>query len=207
MANNDVAKNVENVFSNLDEAKKAEIINYVLQLGIRRDDPLFNLYAELGTTQIILEKLLSRFNDIVNQWTNMVDNKLRDACSMAIQQQKTAIAEVAKELLEKTDGGGRALPQLGFGLNNWNLAQIGGVLGFVLALGTGIGIFTYKTVADTAFSQAVVQTLILKPEDQNLLNWAKSQEGQLARKIYQKNAPIIKTCLQKKDEGCTILVN
>jgi hypothetical protein len=207
MANNDVAKNVENVFSNLDEAKKAEIINYVLQLGIRRDDPLFNLYAELGTTQIILEKLPSRFNDIINQWTNMVDNKLRDACSMAIQQQKTAIAEVAKELLEKTDGGGRALPQLGFGLNNWNLAQIGGVLGFVLALGTGIGIFTYKTVADTAFSQAVVQTLILKPEDQNLLNWAKSQEGQLARKIYQKNAPIIKTCLQKKDEGCTILVN
>ncbi|KYC34546.1 hypothetical protein WA1_51045 [Scytonema hofmannii PCC 7110] len=207
MANNDVAKNVEKVFSNLDEAKKAEITDYVLQLGIRRDDPLFNLYAELGTTQTVLQKLPGRLDVIVNKWTDMVDDKLRDASSVAIQQQKTAIAEAAKELIKKTGGNGGALPQLGFGLNNWKLAQIGGVLGFVLALGTGIGIFTYKTVADSTSSQAVAQTLLLKPEDQNLLSWAKSQEGQLARKIYQKNAPIIKTCRQKKDEGCTILVN
>jgi hypothetical protein len=202
MTNNEVEKNVEKVVSSLDEGKKAEVTDWIIKLGIRRDDPLFNLYAELGTTQFALQQLPGKLDSLVVGWTDMVDDKLNSASKVAVQQQKNAIAEAAKELVKKTNGG---LPQLG--ISNWQLAQIAGILGFVLALGTGIGIFTYKTVAGTALGTVAQKSPAVKSEDQRLLNWVKSQEGQLARKVYLRNAPIIETCRQKKKkEGCIIAV-
>ncbi|MGI2908490.1 DUF6753 family protein [Tolypothrix sp. VBCCA 56010] len=121
-----------------------------------------------------------------------------------------AIAEAAKELVKtsKLDGGG-SLPQLAqLGVSNWRLAQVGGVLGFVLALGTAIGVFTYKTVAESTSVPAASVPTALQPEDRKLLDWAKSDEGKLARSIYVKNAAIVKTCRQqnKYAGGCIIAV-
>ena len=97
-----------------------------------------------------------------------------------------------------------------FGVSNWRLAQVAGVLGFVLALGAAIGVFTYKTIAGNVTFQSVASgTAILQPEDKKLLDWAKSNEGNVARSIYVKNAAIIKTCRQQKkySGGCIIAVD
>lgn len=138
----------------------------------------------------------------------MVDDKLNSASKVAIQQQKSAIAQAAKDLIKMTKQAGGALPLLG--VSNWRLAQVAGVLGFVLALGSAIGVFTYKTIAESVtFQQAVSGTAILQPEDKKLLDWAKSNEGKVARSIYVRNAAIIKTCRQQKkySGGCIIAVD
>ncbi|BAY63669.1 hypothetical protein NIES22_37570 [Calothrix brevissima NIES-22] len=43
-----IAKVVEKVIAEYSEEKKAEVTDWILKLGVRPDDPLFNLYAELG---------------------------------------------------------------------------------------------------------------------------------------------------------------
>ena len=92
-----IAKVVEKVVAEYSEEKKAEVTDWILKLGVRRDDPLFNLYAELGTTQFALQQLPGRLDSLVVGWTDMVDDKLNSASKVAIQQQKSAIAEAAKE--------------------------------------------------------------------------------------------------------------
>ncbi|MEH1838506.1 MAG: hypothetical protein V7L20_07010 [Nostoc sp.] len=59
------------------------------------------------------------------------------------------------------------------------------------------------------FQQAASGSAILQPEDKKLLDWAKSNEGKVARSIYVKNAAIIKTCRQQKkySGGCIIAVD
>ena len=209
----DIAKVVEKVVATYTEEKKAEVIDWILKLGIRPDDPLFNLYAELGTTQFALQQLPGRLDSLVIGWTNMVDDKLNNASKVAVHQQKSAIADAAKELVKTTkqNAGGDLLQLVQVsGVSNWRLAQVAGVLGFVLALGTGIGVFTCKTVAGSASTHAVVQKpAALESEDQKLLDWAKSNEGKVARDIYLKNAVIIETCRQQKkfSGGCVIAVN
>ncbi|MCC5668355.1 hypothetical protein LC653_31980 [Nostoc sp. CHAB 5784] len=203
-----IAKVVEKVVAEYSEEKKAEVTDWILKLGVRPDDPLFNLYAELGTTQFALQQLPGRLDSLVVGWTDMVDDKLNSASKVAIQQQKSAIAEAAKELVKMTKQAGGALPHLS--ISNWRLAQVAGVLGFVLALGTAIGVFTYKTIAGSVtFQQAASGSPMLQPEDKKLLDWAKSNEGKVARSIYVKNAAIIKTCRQQKkySGGCIIAVD
>ncbi|MCW5318548.1 hypothetical protein GTQ43_34030 [Nostoc sp. KVJ3] len=203
-----IAKVVEKVVAEYSEEKKAEVTDWILKLGIRPDDPLFNLYAELGTTQFALQQLPGRLDSLVVGWTDMVDDKLNSASKVAIQQQKSAIAEAAKDLVKMTKQAGGILPH--FGVSNWRLAQVSGVLGFVLALGTAIGVFAYKTIAESiTFQQAASGSAILQPEDKKLLDWAKSNEGKIARSIYVRNAAIIKTCRQQKkySGGCIIAVD
>lgn len=203
-----IAKVVEKVVAEYSEEKKAEVTDWILKLGVRPDDPLFNLYAELGTTQFALQQLPGRLDSLVVGWTDMVDDKLNSASKVAIQQQKSAIAEAAKDLVKMTKQAGGALPDLG--VSNLRLAQVAGVLGFVLALGTAIGVFTHKTIAGSiTFQPAASGYAILQPEDKKLLDWAKSNEGKIARSIYVKNAAIIKTCRQQKkySGGCIIAVD
>jgi hypothetical protein len=200
-----IAKVVEKVIAEYSEEKKAEVTDWILKLGVRPDDPLFNLYAELGTTQFALQQLPGRLDSLVVGWTDMVDDKLNSASKVAIQQQKSAIAQAAKDLIKMTKQAGGALP-----VSNWRLAQVAGVLGFVLALGAAIGVFTYKTIAGSeTFQQAASGSRILQPEDKKLLDWAKSNEGKVARSIYVRNAAIIKTCRQQKkySGGCIIAVD
>lgn len=201
-----IAKVVEKLVATYTEEKKAEVTDWILKLGIRPDDPLFNLYAELGTTQFALEQLPGKLDSVVVGWTEMVDDKLNTASRVAVQQQKSAIAEAAKELVETAKQDSKSLPQLS--ISNLRLAQVAGLLGFVLALGTAIGVFTHKIVAGSGTFQSATD-VTLKPEDKKLLDWAKSDEGQLARSIYMKNAAIIKTCrLQKQYAGgCIIAID
>ncbi|WP_414588388.1 DUF6753 family protein [Scytonema sp. PCC 10023] len=199
-----IVKVVEKLVATYTEEKKAEVADWILQLGIRPDDPLFNLYAELGTTQFVLQQLPGKLDSVVVGWADMVDDKLNTASHVAVQQQKSAIAQAAKDLIQKTKQDvGESLPHLS--ISNWRLAQVAGVLGFVLALGTAIGVFTHMTVASTAKSSQAV----LPPQDKKLLDWAKSDEGKVAYSIYTKNAAIIRTCRQQKKfaGGCIIAID
>ncbi len=199
---------VKTVLDSIDDKKKEQIREMILKMGIKPSDPLFNLHAELGSTQGILEQLPVKLQSIVTGWIKMVDDKLDAASDVAVQQQKSAIAQAAYELLKKHKSESKSapvLPVVGSGVSNLRLAQISLVLGFVLALGTGIGAFTYNIVAGKSSSNQPT----LSAADQKLLKWSRSTQGQLARRIMERNSPIIETCRQnkKKKEGCVIIVD
>jgi len=183
-----IAKVIEKIVATYSEEKRIEVADWIVKLGIRTDDPLFNLYAELGTTQFELQQLPGRLETLVIDWGEMVDDKLKTASKVAIMQQKSAIAEAAKELIVETHQDKIQLTQK---IKTWQWAQIAALLGGTLALGMILGILTSKIFAQPEVAH-------LPPKEQKLLDWAKSADGQTARTIYSKNAPIIKTCLQQK---------
>ncbi len=131
-------------------------------------------------------------------WTNLVDDKLDSAAKVAVLQQKSAIASASNELLKEQIKQGGTASKLN--LKKSSLGLIAGALGFTLALGSIIGGFSYKIATES---------INLPLQDKKLLDWAKSPEGRSAQSIYNKNAGIIKTCQQRKENlgACIILVN
>jgi hypothetical protein len=208
MSVNQINPSVKEFLDSADDSKKKQMREMIVKMGVPPGDPLFNLYAELGTTQEILTRLPVTMQSIVTGWTQIVDDKLEAASDVAVLQQKTAVARAFEELVKGYGGGKKSVAKsdlsLSAGGSNLKLAQIGAVLGFVFALGTVIGVFTYATVAGIASNSHKP----LSAADKELLTWAKSSQGQLSRKIMQRNASIIKTCQQsRKAKGCTIVVD
>ncbi|BDA75900.1 unknown protein (plasmid) [Calothrix sp. PCC 7716] len=177
---------------------KNKLHEYISLMGIDIDDPIFNVYAQIGETQNMLQQLPGQISKIANGWTQMVDTKLDYAARVALQNQETAIAEAAKNLIKTT---GANIP-LSITLSNMKIAQIAGGVGAILALGVGIGIFLFSSIgANTSASNKP-----LSKADLQLLEWARSDEGKIARNIYTKNTTILRGCAeQPKFKGSCII--
>ncbi|BAZ18466.1 hypothetical protein NIES4071_103510 (plasmid) [Calothrix sp. NIES-4071] len=174
---------------------------YIQLMGIDMDDPIFNVYAQIGETQNMLQQLPAQISKIANGWVQMVDTKLDYAARVALQNQETAIAEAAKNLIKAT---GANIP-LSITLSNMKIAQIAGGVGAILALGVGIGVFLSSTVATNTSTSGKP----LSKADTQLLEWARSEDGKIARNVYNKNSVILKGCAeQSKFQGsCIIDIN
>ncbi|OYE02670.1 DUF6753 family protein [Nostoc sp. 'Peltigera membranacea cyanobiont' 232] len=207
----DYTKNIdkENDFSKEELEKEKEYLEeLIVKSGMKPSDPLFKLWAQIGSTQYAIMQLPGKLDAVIAGWTIRVDNKLNNAAEVAIIQQQAAIAKAAEELVRTTK---KASPEkvaagLGvFDVSNLKLAQIGLALGCVLALGAVIGAFTFNMAIATVSATKSFTAANLKPEDARLLEWAKSKQGRDARSLYNKNAGIIQTCRQTKNPGGCII--
>lgn len=185
------------------EKEKEFIEELIVKSGMRPSDPLFKLYAHIGTTQYAIAQLPGKLDSVISGWTLLVDKKLDEAADVAIVQQKSAIAKAAEELVKSTNKYKNTAPVLNLDISNIRLAQVGLALGCVLALGAAIGGFTFSMVASSQASGA--KPTVTKLEDVKLLEWAKSKEGRDARLLYNRNAGIIQTCRQGKNPGGCIV--
>lgn len=183
-----------------DDTQKDQLQQYIVQMGIDVNDPIFNVYAQIGETQSLLQRLPKQISDITGGWTDMVDQKLKFASQVALQEQETAIAKAAKDLIKSTS----ASTPISFSLSNFKLAQIAAAVGFVLALGVGIG-----TLVSTFNGGGAKPVGSLNKEDTQLLEWARSKDGKNARKLYSKNLAIINGCANtpKLKGACLIDIN
>lgn len=185
------------------EKEKEFIEELIVKSGMRPSDPLFKLYAHIGTTQYAIAQLPGKLDSVISGWTLLVDKKLDEAADVAIVQQKSAIAKAAEELVKSTNKCKNTAPVLNWDISNIKLAQVGLALGCVLALGAAIGGFTFSMAASSQASGA--KPTATKSEDVKLLEWAKSKEGRDARLLYNRNAGIIQTCRQGKNPGGCII--
>lgn len=176
---------------------KDQLQKYIVQMGIDVNDPIFNVYAQIGETQTLLQRLPKQISEIAGGWTEMVDQKLKFASQVALQEQETAIAEAAKDLIKSTQA---AIP-LSFSFSNFKLAQVAGAVGIVLALGVGIGTFV------SSLSGGTKSATSLSKADAQLLEWARSPNGQTARKVYTKNAALINGCANTPKLKGTCLID
>ncbi|MDM9384564.1 hypothetical protein QUB80_28250 [Chlorogloeopsis sp. ULAP01] len=188
------------------EKEKEYIEVLIAKSGMKPSDPLFKLYAQMGTTQYAIMQLPGKLDTVIAGWTLEVDKTLKDAAEVAIVQQRSAIAKAAQELIRKQNASSSLATGLGsLDVSNFKLAQISLILGYVLALGVAIGAFTFNMAIASQSSGKSPVTANLKPEDATLLEWAKSKEGRDARQIYKRNAGIIRTCRQGKNPGGCII--
>lgn len=183
-----------------DTEDKDQLQKYIVQMGIDVNDPIFNVYAQIGETQTLLQRLPKQISDIAGGWTQMVDQKLKFASQVALQEQETAIAKAANDLIKSTQA---SIP-ISFSLSNFKLAQIAGAIGVLLALGVGIGTLVSSFSGSSGKSAAS-----LSKADEQLLEWARSENGKTARKLYDKNTAIINGCANtpKLKGACLIDIN
>jgi hypothetical protein len=194
------------------EKEKEYIEELIAKSGMKPSDPLFKLWAQIGTTQYAIMQLPAKLDTVIAGWTLKVDNKLSDAAEVAIVQQQAAIAKAAQELVRNSKKSTllkseKGIP-VGLDLSNvshFNLATISFVFGCVLALGAAIGAFTFNMAIASQSSGKSPAVANLKPEDAKLLEWAKSKEGRDARQIYTENAGIIQACRKGKNPGGCII--
>ncbi|WP_017314007.1 DUF6753 family protein [Mastigocladopsis repens] len=195
-----------------EQLEKEYIEELIAKSGMKPSDPLFKLWAQIGTTQYAIMQLPAKLDSVIAGWTLKVDNKLSDAAEVAIIQQQAAIAKAAQELVRNTKEftplkSEKGVP-VGLGLSDvshFNLATIGFVFGCVLALGAAIGAFTFNMAIASQLSAKSPAVPNLKPEDAKLLEWAKSKEGRDARQIYTENAGIIQACRKGNNPGGCII--
>ncbi len=194
------------------EKEKEYIEELIAKSGMKPSDPLFKLWAQIGTTQYAIMQLPAKLDTVIAGWTLKVDNKLSDAAEVAIVQQQAAIAKAAEELVRNSKKFTLLKSEKGIsvelGLSNvshFNLATISFVFGCVLALGAAIGAFTFNMAIASQSSGKSPAVANLKPEDAKLLEWAKSKEGRDARQIYTENAGIIQVCRKGKNPGGCII--
>lgn len=178
---------------------KEELQKYIVQMGIDVNDPIFNVYAQIGETQTLLQRLPKQISDIAGGWTEMVDQKLKFASQVALLEQETAIAKAAKDLIKST----QASTPISLSLSNFKLAQIAGGIGTVLALGVGIGILVFSLTGGGNRPGSISKA------DAQMLEWLRSPSGQTARKLYIKNSAIINGCANtpKLKGACLIDIN
>ena len=194
------------------EKEKESIEELIAKSGMKPSDPLFKLWAQIGTTQYAIMQLPAKLDTVIASWTLKVDNKLSNAAEVLIIQQQAAIAKAAEELVRTTKKsvppkGEKGVP-VGLGLfdvSNFKLAQIGLALGCVLALGAAIGAFTFNMAITSQSAAKLSDKANFQPEDAKLLEWAKSKEGRDARQIYTENAGIIQACRKGKNPGRCII--
>lgn len=183
-----------------EDTEKEQLQKYIVQMGIDVDDPIFNVYAQIGETQTLLQRLPKQISDIAGGWNEMVDQKLKFASQVALQEQQTAISQAAKELIKSTN----ASTPISFSLSNFRLAQFAAAAGFILALGVGIGTLVTTFIGGNSRSYGSINK-----SDSELLEWAKSENGKTARNLYDKNQAIINGCVNtpKLKGACMIDIN
>ena len=175
-----------------DEAFKNKVYEIVIQTGLDSEDPAFLLMIATGRLELLLEESPKELEALFDQWSQRVYSQLQNYREglehyerSAVKAQEKAIAQSVHALIQKT-----AIDQL---LHSFSAASIG--IGAVLLLGAG-AIGAVLGNAWTVWQQARVEYEAGSPrrltlEEANLLKWATSREGQLARNLLAWNQNLL----------------
>jgi hypothetical protein len=181
----------EEVLQGYSEAEQKRISQICHELGISRDDPMFQLMATLGRYEETMIDLQARMEAMVEAWAVMIDQKL-EATSKAAQSMhytvvSSAVREEMKSLQSIAKGVNTSVSNHGK-LGFWGLSTIGGG---VMALGALLGcVITWNVISNWGGQEAVV----VSPNDLKVLEWAKSSEGKQMYKLLLENQETITAC-------------
>jgi hypothetical protein len=180
---------IDKVLAEFSAEEKEKITQLILQSGINPRDPLIVMMATLAKIDSRIDKIPESLGTIVSTWTETIDTKLSQIFRSAVVQQKKALLETVKELLNKSSTTHFAsLPML-------HSLYLFATLGGVLALGTVIGTFIS---ANTIVKFVAPNNL--SSQDKVLLQWARSADGKQAKELQKINADAISFCKKQVKE-------
>ncbi|MTJ55900.1 hypothetical protein FJR38_26205 [Anabaena sp. UHCC 0253] len=184
--NTSVEASLDTTLAGQSDHFKQKVLDVVRRSGINPKDPLFLVLSSLGKFEVLMEDIPGKLNTVVEGWTTEIDDKLDKASSVAIVQQKSAIAKAASTLLSKTE---QKKSRSVFSPLIAAALVLSGVFGVVMLAGNII--FIWK-------GRGLTEPVRLTVEEQETLNWAKSKDGEFARQIMKWNDFDLSVCRAKK---------
>ncbi|MTJ10641.1 DUF6753 family protein [Anabaena sp. UHCC 0204] len=184
--NTSVEASLDTTLAGQSDHFKQKVLDVVRRSGINPKDPLFLVLSSLGKFEVLMEDIPGKLNTVVEGWTTEIDDKLDKASSVAIVQQKSAIAKAASTLLSKTEPKkSRSVfsPLIATGL------VLFGMFGVVMLAGNIFFIWR---------GRGLTEPVRLTVKEQETLNWAKSKDGEFARQIMKWNDFDLSVCRAKK---------
>jgi len=184
----------EQVLQGYSEAEQKRISQICQDLGISRDDPMFQLMATLGRYEETMIDLQARMEGMVEAWAVVIDQKLEATSKAAHSMHYTVVSSAVREEIKKLQSASKGVNtsvlnhgKLGF----WGLSTIGGG---IMALGALVGcLITWNVISNLGKQEAVV----VSPNDLKVLEWAKSKEGKQMYKLLLENEATITACQQE----------
>lgn len=167
---------------------KQKVLDVVRRSGINPKDPLFLVLSSLGKFEVLMEDIPGKLDTVVEGWTTEIDDKLDKASSVAIVQQKSAIAKAASTLLNKIE------PKKSKSVFSPLIATtlvLSGVFGVGMLVGNMIPIWR---------GGGLTEAVRLTFTEQETLNWAKSKDGEFARQIMNWNNFDLSVCRSKQHQ-------
>ena len=184
--NTSVEASLDTTLAGQSDHFKQKVLDVVRRSGINPKDPLFLVLSSLGKFEVLMEDIPGKLNTVVEGWTTEIDDKLDKASSVAIVQQKSAIAKAASTLLSKTE---QKKSRSVFSPLIATALVLSGVFGVVMLAGNIF--FIWK-------GRGLTEPVRLTVEEQETLNWAKSKDGEFARQIMKWNDFDLSVCRAKK---------
>ncbi|MDK2408155.1 hypothetical protein QHH11_07835 [Aphanizomenon sp. PH219] len=184
--NTSVEASLDTTLAGQSDHFKQKVLDVVRRSGINPKDPLFLVLSSLGKFEVLMEDIPGKLNTVVEGWTTEIDDKLDKASSVAIVQQKNAIAKAASILLSKTE---QKKARSVFSPLIATTLVLSGVFGVVMLAGNIF--FIWK-------GRELTEPVRLTGEEQETLNWAKSKDGEFARQIMKWNDFDLSVCRAKK---------
>jgi hypothetical protein len=184
--NTSVEASLDTTLAGQSDHFKQKVLDVVRRSGINPKDPLFLVLSSLGKFEVLMEDIPGKLNTVVEGWTTEIDDKLDKASSVAIVQQKSAIAKAASTLLSKTE---QKKARSVFSPLIATTLVLSGVFGVVMLAGNIF--FIWK-------GRGLTEPVQLTGEEQETLNWAKSKDGEFARQIMKWNDFDLSVCRAKK---------
>lgn len=174
------AKN-ENFLARVLDGKDADFQKRVLAIavehGLKTSDPLFLVMLATGQLQVLLEDKPSELNNLFERWSEAICDRLETAKHTAIKGQEIEISRAVERLIAKAESKERSRLRVMLPAAGLLLAAMGlGVLG-----GMAVPVWWQGGYAPGEPRQLTVTEL-------EMLSWAKSFEGRLARNILKWNS-------------------
>jgi len=166
---------------------KQKVLDVVRRSGINSKDPLFLVLSSLGKFEVLMEDIPGKLDTVVEGWTTEIDDKLDKASSVAIVQQKSAIAKAASVLLKKVE-------------QQKSRAVFSSMLPAALVLS---GVFSVGILVGNMIPAwkggGLTEPVRLTFEEKEALTWAKSKDGQFARQLVKWNDFDLSVCRKEPE--------
>jgi hypothetical protein len=161
-----------------DDAFKARVWEVVVQTGIEPDDPAFLMMIATGRLQVLLEDSPKEMETMFDQWQTQLYDRLQNYEKVAVKVQQKAISQAVTTLIKHTEFE-RAIHSVPSLIAAGVLLLIAAVVGGLLGVG---GMLWYQ-----ASNLDPSSPRRLTRKEANALEWAITNEGQLARNLMEWN--------------------
>lgn len=184
---------VEEVLQGYTPAEQQRISKMCQEIGISRDDPMFQLMATLGRYEETIIDHQARTEAMVEAWAALIDQKLEQTSKSAQSMHYTVVSSAVRDVLKNMQNTlSLSLPGNNGKIGGWLWAVIGGVLAAGGLLGS---LTTWNVVSNLSGNQ----TIVVSRNDLKVLEWAKTNEGQQMYQLLLQNQAAIAACQQQKE--------
>lgn len=174
------------------EAEQKRIAQMCHEIGIARDDPMFQLMATLGRYEETMIDLQARTEAMVEAWAVLIDQKLENTSKSAQSMHYKVVSSAVRDELKKTKP--TSIPKINMGGSSWGIVTVSAIGGVVMAAGALLGSLTTWNIAS---SWGGSQTVVVTAKDLKMLEWAKSSQGRQMYELLQENSSTIQACQQE----------